>query len=43
MRPKKFMKENRIAHGYLDIDPEIIWHTITEDLPTLKEQIQKLI
>ena len=34
---------NRIAHGYLDVKPEVIWQTIKEDFPTLIEQIKKLI
>ena len=34
---------NRIIHGYFDIDDEIIWNIILNDLPTLKKQIQELL
>lgn len=34
---------NWLAHGYDDVDLKIVWKTIKEDLPELKEQIQKLI
>ncbi|MFH0975116.1 MAG: DUF86 domain-containing protein [Spirochaetota bacterium] len=33
---------NIIAHGYFTIDPDIIWKTIQDDLPVLKEQIKKI-
>lgn len=34
---------NQIAHGYIDIKPEIVWDTIKNDLPELKKQIEKLL
>lgn len=34
---------NRIAHGYLDVDPEIIWAMIKKDLPSLKKQIKQIL
>lgn len=34
---------NRIAHGYLDVNPKIIWQTIKEDLPNLKKDIEALL
>lgn len=33
---------NKITHEYFGVDEEILWKTITEDLPVLKEQIAKL-
>ncbi|MEW6556170.1 MAG: DUF86 domain-containing protein [Elusimicrobiota bacterium] len=33
---------NIVAHEYYEIDYDIIWHTIKEDLPTLKIKIEKL-
>jgi uncharacterized protein with HEPN domain len=27
---------NRLAHGYLDVDPVRVWEVISEDLPILK-------
>lgn len=32
-----------LVHDYYHIDPEELWNVITEDLPTLKEQISKYI
>jgi uncharacterized protein with HEPN domain len=26
---------NRIAHGYFEVDPDIIWHAAVEEVPTL--------
>ena len=34
---------NRLIHEYDDIDLEIIWNTVKEDLPRLKIKIEKLI
>ena len=31
---------NRIAHGYHEIDMEIVWETITTALPELAEQLK---
>ena len=35
-----YWMRNRISHGYFSIDFEIIWKTIEQDLPALKEQLQ---
>ena len=34
---------NRLIHEYDDIDLKIIWDTVKEDLPELKEKIEELI
>ncbi len=34
---------NRIIHAYFDIDDDIIWNIIQNDLPILKEQVQKIL
>jgi len=34
---------NRIVHGYDGVDMQIVWDTISEDLPKLKDEIQNLI
>lgn len=34
---------NKTAHGYFDLNPEIIWQIIQQDLPKLKKQVEKLI
>ena len=31
-----------LVHGYFDIDLEIVWSVIENDLPSLKEQIQRI-
>ncbi len=34
---------NRLVHGYFDIDAEIVWDTAQNDLPILKEQMEKIL
>ncbi len=34
---------NKIVHEYFDIDWDIVWKTIKEDLPELETQIKKLL
>ena len=34
---------NRVVHAYFDIDLDIAWDIVQEDLPLLKTQIQKII
>jgi len=34
---------NRIAHEYFDISLIIVWHIITEELPAIKEHMNKLL
>jgi len=33
---------NKVIHEYFGIDPEIIWKTIQEDIPVLKDNLKKL-
>ena len=33
---------NRIAHGYFDINLEVVWDTIQTALPVLKSQLDAL-
>lgn len=33
---------NALIHGYDQIKPEVVWQTIKEDLPQLREQISEL-
>ncbi|MDR6233391.1 uncharacterized protein with HEPN domain [Pseudomonas psychrotolerans] len=33
---------NRIAHGYFDINLEVVWETVVTALPELLEQLQSL-
>ncbi len=36
---------NKIAHGYLDADlnPKVIWQTVKDDLPELKNKVEKIL
>lgn len=34
---------NRIVHAYFGVDLQLVWEIIVDDLPTLKERIEKLI
>ncbi len=33
---------NRLIHGYFDIDVDLIWNTLTEDLIPLLEQLESI-
>ena len=39
---KMVSMRNKVIHEYLNVDLEILWKTIHEDLPPLKEQIKSL-
>ncbi len=34
---------NRLIHGYFDVDREIVWQTITDDLPILQKQLEAIV
>ncbi|MDH4270853.1 MAG: DUF86 domain-containing protein [Candidatus Aminicenantes bacterium] len=34
---------NRLIHGYFDVNPELIWRTVTEELPPLREGVRKAL
>lgn len=34
---------NRLIHGYFDINLDIVWDTIKEDLPPLVVELKKII
>lgn len=34
---------NHLIHGYFSIDFDIVWDTTQNDLPILKEQIEKVL
>ena len=34
---------DRLAHGYIEVDYDIIWRIVTGDLPPLIVQLEKLI
>jgi uncharacterized protein with HEPN domain len=33
---------NRVTHGYFDIDLDIVWNTVTRDLPKLSESVTQI-
>lgn len=34
---------NRISHGYFEIDLEIVWKTVVQDLPELAAAVRRLL
>ena len=34
---------NRLAHGYIDMDMDIIWAIVTRDLPPLIVQLRRIL
>lgn len=34
---------NRLTHEYWDVDLDIVWHTVTIDVPALKSQLINLL
>ena len=34
---------NRLTHGYFDWDLEVIWSTLTNNMPVLKEEVERAL
>jgi uncharacterized protein with HEPN domain len=34
---------NRLVHGYFDIDLDVVWKTVTEEIPPLYGLLKKLL
>jgi uncharacterized protein with HEPN domain len=34
---------NRLTHGYFDVDLDLVWTTVQEDLPLLLEQLEMMV
>ncbi|MBM2832808.1 MAG: hypothetical protein HW414_1860 [Dehalococcoidia bacterium] len=34
---------NRLAHGYIDVDLDVIWTIVTEDLPPLIKELKRIL
>lgn len=34
---------NRLIHAYADIDPDVLWETVTDDLPSLIPALEKIL
>jgi uncharacterized protein with HEPN domain len=34
---------DKVIHGYFDVDAEVVWRTVREDLPPLRRAISALL
>lgn len=34
---------NRIVHGYSGVNMQIVWDTVSEDIPTLQKELQSIL
>jgi len=34
---------NRLIHAYFSINLDIVWQTVQQDLPTLVEQLERIV
>jgi uncharacterized protein with HEPN domain len=34
---------NRLIHAYFDVDLDIVWSTVTKDLPVLKAELENIL
>lgn len=41
--PAMIAMRNRLVHGYYDVDLDVVWSTLTVDLPPLIEQLERLL
>jgi uncharacterized protein with HEPN domain len=37
-----YTMRNRVAHGYFKVNYELVWKTIHDDLPVLRDQVAAL-
>lgn len=37
-----YAMRNRVSHGYFDVDLDVVWNTIGNDLPDLERQVLQL-
>ncbi len=42
-RSSAIATRNRLIHGYEDVDLDIVWKTVNEDLPRLIVELEKVI
>ena len=40
--PQMISMRNRLIHAYFDIDTDVVWETIVEDLPELIRELEKV-
>lgn len=41
--PQIISMRNRLTHAYFDIDTDILWQTVVEDLPPLIEKLEQVL
>lgn len=41
--PQMTGMRNRLVHGYFDVNPDLVWRTVTEEMPLLMERIRKAL
>jgi len=34
---------DRLIHGYFDVNLDVVWETVTNDLPPLIEKLEKIL
>ena len=34
---------NRLIHAYFDVNLDVVWKTVTRDLPSLKTELEKIL
>jgi uncharacterized protein with HEPN domain len=34
---------DRLIHGYFDVNLDVVWETVTQDLPSLINQLEKIV
>ena len=34
---------NRLIHAYFDIDLDVVWTTVSKDLPLLRTELEKIV
>ena len=34
---------NRLIHGYFDVDPDVVWDIVENDLPVLQIQVEEIV
>ena len=41
--PEIIGMRNRLVHGYGTIELDVVWQTVTEDIPSLADQLRRMI
>lgn len=37
--PESIGMRQRLVHAYFDVDPEVVWQTVVEDVPLLHQRV----